>query len=220
MSFKRNYHSIADLPAVIPVFPLGRALLFPRGELPLNIIEPRYVAMVDAALAGLRIIGMVQPSGETDDRRPALARVGCIGRITQLAEMSDGRYHIELTGICRFGIAGELDVATPYRQCHVDYQDFSADLTADPAESQVNRVGVVAALREFVDVHNLHVDWESIDLASTEALVNGLSMLAPFSVREKQALLEAPDLPLRAEMLIAFSQMGLARHGSGSSTLQ
>ena len=220
MSFKRSYQSIADLPAVIPVFPLGGALLLPRGDLPLNIFEPRYLAMIDAALAGSRLIGMVQPSSDKEERLPALAKVGCLGRITQLAEMSDGRYHIVLTGVCRFGVAEELEVITPYRQCHADYQDYSADLAADLAENQVNRAGVIAALRQFADIHSLQVDWESIESASNESLVNALSMMAPFGLQEKQALLEAHDLPARAEMLIAISQMDLARTGSASNVLQ
>lgn len=220
MSFNRTYRGIADLPEVIPVFPLGGALLLPRGDLPLNIFEPRYLAMVDAALAGPRMIGMVQPGSDKSGSASALAKVGCLGRITQFAEMSDGRYHLVLTGVCRFGVAEEPEVATPYRQCRTDYQDYGADLAADLAEDQVNRAGVIGALRQFAEAHSLQVDWESIESASNESLVNALSMMAPFGLQEKQALLEAHDLPARAEMLIAISQMDMARTGTSSSALQ
>lgn len=220
MSFNRTYRSIADLPKIIPIFPLGGALLLPRGDLPLNIFEPRYLAMVDAAMTGPRLIGMVQPSSDKPGSAPALAKVGCLGRITQLAEMGDGRYHLVLTGVCRFGVAEEPVVATAFRQCRADYQDYAADLAADLAEDQVNRAGVIAALRQFADAHSLQVDWESIESASNESLVNALSMMAPFGLQEKQALLEAHDLPARAEMLIAISQMDMARTGASSGALQ
>ncbi len=220
MSLNRPYRSIAELPETVPVFPLGGALLLPRGELPLNIFEPRYLAMVDASLAGPRLIGMVQPSSEKAGSPPALAKVGCLGRITQIAEVGDGRYHLVLTGVCRFSVAELTGVATPYRQCRADYSNYALDLAADLAEDQVNRAGVIAALRQFADAHSLQVDWESIESASNESLVNALSMMAPFGLQEKQALLEAADLPARAEMLIAISQMDIARGGAAPGVLQ
>jgi Lon protease-like protein len=191
--------------------------------MPLNIFEPRYLAMVDDALKGERIIGMVQPDadGGGTPMVPKLYRVGCAGRITQFAETGDGRYLITLVGIGRFHIEQELPTTTLYRQCRVDFEPFEADFTARAGENDVDRAGVVKALRDFVEAAHVRVDWQGIEEAPNEALVNALSMMSPFGVREKQALLEAPDLKKRAEVLIALTEIELARSGSGSdSTMQ
>jgi Lon protease-like protein len=191
--------------------------------MPLNIFEPRYLAMVDDALKADRIIGMIQPDADAGGTSlsPKLYRVGCAGRITQLAETGDGRYLITLIGVGRFRVEEELSATTPYRQCRVDFEPYAVDFTARAGENEVDRPGVVKALRDFVEAADVRVDWQGIEEAPNEALVNALCMMSPFGVREKQALLEAPDLKKRAEVLIALTEIELARSGvSSDSTLQ
>ena len=215
------YRGPADCPAVIPVFPLPGALLLPRGQMPLNIFEPRYLAMIDDALKTERVIGMIQPDAEGTAQTPTLYRVGCAGRITQFAETGDGRYLVTLMGIARFRIEEELATTTPYRQCQVSYDPFTADFLARAGEEEVDREGVLQALRDFVEATELKVDWRGVEQAPNEALVNALCMMSPFGPREKQALLEAPDLKTRAEILIAITEIELARDDEGSEpTLQ
>lgn len=213
------YRGPQDCPEVIPVFPLPGALLLPRGQMPLNIFEPRYMAMIDDALRGERLIGMVQPegdgipgSGEGGNARPGrLYRVGCAGRITQLAETGDGRYLLTLTGIARFRLVEELTVMTPYRQVRADFSAFETDFIARAGEDEVDRKRLIAALRQFVKVMEIEVDWRGVEQAPNEALVNALCMMTPFGSAEKQALLEAPDLKSRAEALIALTEIEVLR---------
>jgi len=221
MPINAEYRGPSDLPDVIPIFPLPGALLLPRGQMPLNIFEPRYLAMVDDAFRdGHRLIGMIQPdvSHSPDQTHPKLFRVGCVGRITQLAESGDGRYILELTGIARFKVVEEQTVLTPYRQCKVDYFPYLDDFTARKGEDAVDREGLLAALTEFLKANNLKVDWEGIENAPNEALVNALAMMSPYGPPEKQAMLEAPDLKTRAEILIAVTEMDLARKRSSNDT--
>ncbi|HEY5963119.1 MAG TPA: LON peptidase substrate-binding domain-containing protein [Xanthobacteraceae bacterium] len=219
------YRRSADLPEIIPVFPLPGALLLPRGQLPLNIFEPRYLAMVDDSMRdGHRLIGMIQPDpahpGPED--KPSLFKVGCVGRITQIAESGDGRYLLQLTGIARFRVEEELNVATAYRQCRVTTIPFVDDFTARKGEDQVDRKSLLEALQAFLKANNLKTDWDGIETAPNEALVNALAMMSPYGVPEKQALLEAPDLKSRAEILIAVTEMELAKKtaGGGDTPLQ
>ena len=218
------YKGSADLPENIPVFPLAGALLLPRGQLPLNIFEPRYLAMVDDSLRdGHRLIGMIQPDAAHthDEAKPALFRVGCVGRITQLAESGDGRYILELTGIARFKVIEEMTVLTQYRQCKVDFFPFIDDFTARKGEDAVDREALLAVLTDFLKANNLQVDWEGVESAPNEALVNALAMMSPYGAPEKQAMLEAPDLKSRAEILIAVTEMDLAKkRTSGDPPLQ
>src|SRR5579872_1381670 len=216
------YHGPGDLPAIIPVFPLGGALLLPRGQMPLNIFEPRYLAMVDDALkSGTRLIGMVQPEIEEtrSEPKPPLYKIGCVGRITQLAESGDGRYLLELTGIGRYRIEEELIVATPYRQCRVTYVPFADDFIARKGEAQVDREALLKALTAFLKANDLKADWNGIENAPNEALVNALAMMSPYGAAEKQAMLEAPDLRTRAEILVAITQIELAKT-EGETPLQ
>ena len=224
MPMNAEYRGPIDLPEVIPLFPLPGALLLPRGQMPLNIFEPRYLAMVDDSLRdGHRLIGMIQPDpahGGTPDK-PALYKVGCVGRITQLAESGDGRYLIELTGVARFCLEEELGVATAYRQARVTFAPFADDFTARKGEDAVDREAVLAALRDFLEANNLKADWEGIEKAPNEALVNALSMMSPYGTAEKQALLEAPDLKTRAEILVAITEIELAKKNTeGEAKLQ
>jgi Lon protease-like protein len=215
------YEGPRDCPEIIPVFPLPRALLLPRGQMPLNIFEPRYLAMIDAALGAERVIGMIQPDSDADpdSGAPKLSRVGCAGRIVQFAETGDGRYLISLVGFARFVMVEELSVTTPFRQCRVSYERYAADFLPRAGERDVDRAGVLEALRAFAEASGLKVDWQEIEQAPNEALVNALSMMSPFGPREKQALLEAPDLKTRAEMLIAITEMELSKSQSGPDTI-
>ena len=222
MSTHSGFKSPADCPGIIPVFPLPGALLLPRGQMPLNIFEPRYLAMVDDALRSERLIGMIQPDAEGGGSplAPRLYRVGCAGRISQFAETGDGRYLISLTGVSRFRVESELAVTTKYRRCQVSYDAFAQDFEARAGEAEVDREGVLRTLRSFVDANELQVDWSGIEEAPNEALVNALCMMSPFGVREKQAMLEAPDLKTRAEVLIAVTEMELVRASGSEPTLQ
>jgi uncharacterized protein len=218
MPMNAVYQSPDDLADVIPVFPLPGALLLPRGQMPLNIFEPRYVVMIDDALrAGHRLIGMIQPDAAHPgpENRPNLFTVGCVGRITQIAETGDGRYLLQLTGVVRFRIAAELEVGTPYRQCRVLYTPFVDDFTARKGEDEVDRPTLLRALSEFLKANDLKADWDGIKNAPNEALVNALAMMSPYGTAEKQALLEAPDLKTRAEILVAVTEMELAKKASG-----
>lgn len=210
----------ADLPETLPLFPLPGALLLPRGLMPLNIFEPRYVAMIDAALKGERLIGMIQPDpGKAEALGlPALYTVGSAGRITQFSETGDGRYLIQLTGVARFRMVQELTTLTPFRQAQVDFTPYAMDLEANHGESAVDRRAILQALKDFSKSHAIEIDWDNIGEAPNEALVNALSMMAPYGVAEKQALLEASDLAERGAMLVALTEMELAREGHDGAT--
>jgi Lon protease-like protein len=225
MPINAEYRGPSELPELIAVFPLPGALLLPRGQMPLNIFEPRYLAMIDDAFRdGHRLIGMIQPDvahSKKNDDKPNLFRVGCAGRITQLAETGDGRYVLELTGISRFKVVEELTVLTPYRQCKVDFFAFADDFTARKGEDAVNREALLEVLTDFLKANNLKVDWEGVESAPNEALVNALAMMSPYGPAEKQAMLEAPDLKTRAEILVAVTEMDLAKkRTSGDPPLQ
>jgi Lon protease-like protein len=207
-----HYRVESDLPSSVAVFPLEAALLLPGGRMPLNIFEPRYLALVDGAMAGDRLIGMIQPAldgARRADGEPELCNVGCLGRIVSLGETGDGRYLIALQGVCRFRVVHETAVKTPYRQCRI--APFLADLEDDPAASELDRPALLKAFRAYLQANELEADWESVSRADNMMLVNALSMMAPYGPAEKQALLEAPDLKTRAETLIAITEMLLAR---------
>ncbi len=215
-----HYRLDTDLPSTIPIFPLAGALLLPGGRMPLNIFEPRYLQMVDEAIAGSRLIGIIQPSLDgalRADGEPELCNVGCAGRIIAFSETGDGRYLISLQGVCRFRIAHELTVKTPFRQCKL--APFLADLHEDQAASEIDRPSLLRAFRAYLQANDLEADWESVSRAENAMLVNALSMMAPYGPAEKQALLEAADLKTRAETLIAITEMALARENEdfGSS---
>src|SRR5437016_9972259 len=221
MPINAEYRGPADLPEVIPVFPLPGALLLPRGQMPLNIFEPRYLEMVDDALRdGRRLIGMIQPDSAHPgaEDRPNLYKIGCVGRITQFAETGDGRYLLELTGVARFRVEEEPTVLTPYRQCRVTYQPFADDFIARKGEEAVSREELLKTLSDFLKANKLKADWEGIEKAPNEALVNALAMMSPYGSAEKQALLEAPDLKTRAEILIAVTEIELAKKTTGGET--
>ena len=215
-----HYRDVDDIPAVVPVFPLSGALLLPSSQMPLNLFEPRYLAMFDAALRGTRLIGMIQPdfnAGETAGSRPPLCKVGCLGRITAHTETGDGRYLTTLAGICRFRVIEELDVTTPYRQCRI--APFASDLADEDNGSGVDRDALLAAFRAYLEANELEADWDSVAKANNASLVNALSVMSPYGPAEKQALLEAPDLKSRAATLVALTELALARNGDDKPTI-
>jgi Lon protease-like protein len=218
----RGYRKPSDLPVAIPVFPLGGALLFPRAVLPLNIFEPRYLSMVDAALVGHRLIGMIQPAGiispvppgETDN--PDLSEVGCAGRITGFQETDDGRYLIALTGVSRFRVKEELKHDGAYRIVRADWDAFADDL--NPPRGGVDesvRSKLLAALHAYLETSGLKADWGAVDEAPVDTLINSLSAGCPFTNPEKQALLEARTLEERCAALITLLQMERPGQGGG-----
>ena len=216
---KATYQGPRDLPDSIPVFPLTGALLLPRGQLPLNIFEPRYLAMVDTAMAGDRLIGMIQPAGSSgEDGEPALSAIGCVGRITSYAETEDGRTMIVLTGIARFRVVEEIEGRSGFRVCRIATGDFIDDFAENAGAEAVDRARLLDVFRAYLDANRLEADWDNIGRTSNETLVNALSMMSPYGPAEKQALLEAADLRTRAETLIALTEMTLARGGDSAAS--
>ena len=205
----QSYVKAADLPQVIPVFPLAGAIVLPRGQLPLNIFEPRYLNMIDDAMAGERIIGMIQPAGGPA-QLPALAPIGCAGRITSYAETSDGRYLITLTGICRFRVVSELPSHAPYRQVRADFRPFAGDFSAAEDSGGFDRLLFLDALAAYLDRRSLEIDWDTAKAAPEEALINSLAMALPFEPGEKQLLVEAPTVADRCRNLIAMLRIDAA----------
>ncbi len=204
-----------DLPVTLPVFPLAGVLLLPRGKLPLNIFEPRYLAMTQDALGAGRLIGMIQPRRPDDPALvPELYTVGCAGRISQFAETDDGRYLITLSGVCRFELVDEVATIRGYRRAKVDWGRFRDDLAA-PGPVELDREALVAGLRRYFEVQGIRADWDSIRSTSDERLVTTLSMICPFEPGEKQALLECPTLAERGDMLMALIDMAAAGRETG-----
>ena len=217
-----SYNAGEDLPDVVPVFPLGGSLLLPDANMPLNVFEPRYLAMVDDALRSHRLIGIVQPRWDVaapEGTPPPVCRVGCLGRITGFQETGDGRYLINLSGVCRFRQTHEQAPRNGYRQFRI--APFLDDLQEASAQD-VDREALLEAFRSFLEANGMEADWDSVANTSTDVLVNMLSMMSPYGPAEKQALLEAPDLKTRAETLVAITEMSLVREGGGDapSTLQ
>lgn len=218
-----RYLTESDLPDTLAVFPLSGVLLLSGGHLPLNVFEPRYLALVDDALKGNRLIGVIQPDlAETEESpsgNPGLCKVGTIGRITTFGETGDGRYVIDLAGVCRFRMIDELPMSHAYRRAKI--APFISDLHEPDDDPAVDRNALLRVFRAYLDANKLDVDWEAVGKTSNRTLVNSLSMMAPFGPREKQALLETPDLKARAETLVAMTEIVLAKgFGDAVKTLQ
>ena len=212
--------AIDDLPSTIPMFPLPSALLLPGGHLPLNIFEPRYLAMVDAALASPnRLIGMVQPTEDEQaiDRQnqpvPGLFSIGCAGRITYFQETDGHCYLIALTGISRFRLLDQRLQSAGFRRADVDWDEFQADLQADT--SPIDRQPLITVMKEYFKLKGFDADWSQIEQSNNDQLLATLSMVCPFAVAEKQALLEANDSSTRADLLIAMMEMALHEDNGG-----
>jgi hypothetical protein len=197
-----------QLPAVLPVFPLAGALLLPGCRLPLRVFEPRYMQMVEDAIEGNRLIGIVQPLADDESFEPRLQQVGCAGRIASLKQTEGGEYSIGLIGVSRFEIVGERDSDKLYRVVEVDW-DQLANAGAPRAADDVDREELVANLRTYFDTHGLEANWGAIEETGDEELVNSLAMVCPFEATEKQALLEAPDLERRSRLVIALMNMSV-----------
>lgn len=200
---------VRQLPDTLPIFPLREAILLPRGRLPLNVFEPRYLAMTDHALAHGRLIGMVRPRYD-DDVNPRLYEVGCAGRITSFMETDDGRYIVSLTGVSRFCVQSDDMTEKGYREAEVSWSRFAMDQHPDPEESPALRERVLEVLMDYLDEVGLKADWDSIEGASAETIINSVAMACPFEAEEKQAILEAPGLHHRGETLVALMQMAIA----------
>jgi Lon protease-like protein len=185
--------------------------MLPHSQLPLNIFEPRYLNMIDDAMAGDRLIGMIQTLANGDRSRPALVKVGCVGQIISFSETEDGRYLITLSGLCRFEIDEELSVQTPYRQVRANYQAFPDDFRALEDRPDFDRSGFLSVLKGFLDHHGLDIDWPGAKAAPSEPLVTSLAAALPFSASERQALLEAPTPADRCQVLMALMQINAAQ---------
>ena len=207
--------SPADLPATVRLFPLGGAILLPRAVLPLNIFEPRYLAMVRDAMASDQMIAMIQPR-DTDADSPDLYAIGTTGRITQYSETGDGRFLISLTGLARFRLKAELPATTPYRQAEVDYGAHEGDWApADPLAA-ATRAHLESTLKSYLETQGLSADWDAVKSADDESLINTLATVCPFSNAERQALLEAGSLPSRASTLTTLMQFASGEVGEGT----
>jgi Lon protease-like protein len=206
-----------DLPATIPVFPLAGALLLPRAMLPLHIFEPRYLAMIDAALAAPgRLVGILQPDGEggptgsPQARSAGLRTIGCAGRITSFQEVQGGRYMIVLTGVSRFTTVEEVNEAEPFRSFRVDWSRFASDLKPGHGEEEVDRERLLEVMKRYLATRQLTADWREMGKTGSEMLVNALCVASPFAPAEKQALLECRTTAERAQTLVALAEMALA----------
>jgi Lon protease-like protein len=210
------------LPETLPIFPLSGVLLLPRGRLPLNIFEPRYLSMIEDALGNGRLIGMVQPNTPeiSEEPLPPVYHIGCAGRITSFTETEDGRFLISLGGVCRFKIGEELPIQRGYRRVRPEWQSFLTDIN-EPDDIEIDRDKLFGILRSYFKLQGISADWNAVQSTNNETLVSSLAMICPLEPNEKQALLEAPTLPKRAELLMALLEMasvplseveGLARH--------
>ncbi|MCH2393351.1 LON peptidase substrate-binding domain-containing protein [Oceanibaculum sp.] len=214
--------SFDQLPQTLSVFPLPGVLLLPRGRLPLNIFEPRYLAMTRDALAGDRLIGMVQPKPAAagqyggDAGSAEIYPVGCAGRLTAFAETDDGRYLITLTGLCRFHVTQELQTIQGYRRVQVDWNGYEGDLEASDC-CGLKRENFESALAHYFRLYGIQADWATIKEAPDERLITSLAMICPFAPTEKQALLEAPTLADRARVMQTLIEMAVAERGSGDT---
>jgi Lon protease-like protein len=206
-----------QLPEIVPIFPLTGVLLLPRGKLPLNIFEPRYLAMTDDALAGNRMIGIIQPSDPLSRASvPPVYPIGCAGRITSFSETEDGRYLITLTGVSRFEIAREMPIQRGYRRVAASWERFVDDRD-EPGPALFDRTRLVEGLRSYFRIQGISANWDAIEQTPDERLVTSLSMICPFEPSEKQALLECPTLSERAGMMIAIIEMSMLDKRDGDT---
>ena len=215
-----NMIKTTDLPSVLPIFPLPGALLLPRARLPLNLFEPRYLQMFDDALkTDARLIGMVQPNEVAGRDGNGLHMIGCAGRITQFSETEDGRYMMTLGGVSRFRVIKEVEGFSPYRKCEVNWDGFDRDLGDVEQDVVFDRKPFLNQLNKYFEAKGLSADWETLEEAEDELLINSLSMMMDFEPEDKQALLEAPSLSTRRETLVTLIEYSL-RGGDGRDMMQ
>jgi len=230
---KRPFHlSYEELPGTLPIFPLTGALLLPEGRLPLNVFEPRYLAMIEDALGARRLVGMIQPSDSitggvhaggatmTAGAEPALYETGCAGRIVSFSETSDGRLMITLAGVSRFRVAREIDGVRGYRRVTPDWSPFRTDLESATVDTKIDRAKLLASLRLYLAINEMSVDWGAIEGTPDAALLIVLPMSCPFEPREKQALLECRTPDDRGAMLIALLEMAVAEGKGGGGMVK
>jgi Lon protease-like protein len=209
----------AELPVNLPIFPLSGALLLPFSHRPLNIFEPRYVEMVDHALAGNRLIGLIQPEDTAEESprgRAPLQKIGTVGRLTHWEENGPGRYFIILEGLARFELVSELTVMTPFRQAVISAENFSLDFARAFGEEAVDRPRFLKMMKDYAEFANFELNWDEINKTGTADLVNFACMVSPYGPKEKQLLLEAGSLEARAETLIALAEFEMAKGGAGA----
>jgi uncharacterized protein len=208
-----------ELPQTLPIFPLPGVLLLPGGRLPLNIFEPRYLAMTRAALSGPRLIGMIQPvDPEPAGRQPEVQKIGCAGRIISFAETDDSRYLVTLAGVCRFAVMGELPLLDGFRRVVPDWSSYAADL--EPAPASVDRARLIGALRAFFADQPVRIDWQAIEQTADDRLIVSLAMICPFEAAEKQILLEAPSPSERARVMIALLETAALTRDEGDAQVR
>jgi len=196
-----------QLPETLPIFPLGGVLLLPGGCLPLHIFEPRYVAMIEDAMASDKVIGMIQPDGgRMRCGSPSVHSIGCAGQITSCTATDDGRYFISLHGLSRFKVADELGGMRGYRVARANWGDFAQDL-APQGPTTFERWRLLSALRRYFSKQQLNCDWSAANACEGDKLVTTLCMVCPFTPAEKQALLEAPDMNARASLLFSLLEL-------------
>ena len=194
-------HKTIKLPEIIPVFPLSNFIFFPKTTVPLNIFEKRYLEMIDDAMKGDRIIGMIQPK-ESNQNLPLLYDIGCAGKITSFNETNDRRYLIVITGISRFKINQEIKTENLYRKCKVDYSNFKSDLGDTKEEIKFSDLELIFKnLKSLFDKQGYLINWKELEKQSLDETINTLSMASPFSLEEKQILLETTNLDERKKKL-------------------
>ncbi len=200
-----------DLPKLIPIFPLSNFILFPKTTVPLNIFETRYIEMINDAMKSNKYIGMIQPKKHTDnEKNPNLHNIGCLGKITSFRETNDGRYLIELTGIIRFEKIKEIKSQKKYRECEINYNKFNEDLDEKKEELKFQDLELIFKdLKSLFEKKGFIINWKALEKQSLDDTINALAMASPFSLEEKQALLEAKSLDIRkqkiAEILFTYN---------------
>ncbi len=225
MGLTDRYRGPGDVPKTVPVFPLNGCILLPRSALPLNIFEPRYLAMMNDAMAGPRLIGIVQPRTSTGSQESpsgknySLRHTGGLGRITAFTETDDGRMLITLTGVSRFDLVTEQYTAKPYRVCEIDTASYASDFIPGHGEDTVDWEKFLSVLKNYLDARKLAADWHNIQRSPVETLINTLSMISPYGPEEKQALLEAAGLKMRSEVLMALAEMDIAAPDSETGSM-
>ncbi len=225
MAEKKHRTGFDDLPTILPIFPVGCAMLLPHGRLPLNIFEPRYIAMIDHALASNRLIGMVQPRNFQGEHemdaiaQPSVYKIGGAGRLVAFEETIDQRYEIVLQGLCRFAITEELETTNGFRNVRPDWSSFKSDFETKPSKA-IDRTRLRKLAPAFFKLNGIQADWDILEGTTDENLVNSLAMGCPFSSNEKQALLEASDLNERADILSTLIEMAVIEGSGAGATNQ
>ena len=202
---------MVKLPKIIPIFPLSNFIIFPKTTVPLNIFEPRYIDMINDSMKSNKIIGMIQPKSSSYQKvKPELHEVGCVGKITSFRETDDGRYLIDLKGIIRFKILKEIQANKPYRNCEVNFDDYLNDLSEKKEDLKFSDLELIFKdLKKLFEKRGFIINWKALEKQSLDETINALAMASPFSLEEKQVLLEAVNLNLRknkiAEILSTYT---------------